>query len=114
MTGEEVTVWRATVTGTDGMDEPVCSWAGEQVGNCLVRPYAGDDVSNAPHTHGARVDYTIAFPKAYEGRSDLRGCKVSFRGIGFDGALSVVGAPDVTAPCPTAWDTLAKVGRVYG
>lgn len=114
MKGEQVTVWRKTQTGTDGMGEPEYTWAGEQVQNCLVRPYTGEDVTESPHIEGVRVDYTIAFPKTYAGRNTLRGCKVSFRNITQDDALLVVGAPDITSPCPTAWDTLVKVGCVYG
>lgn len=114
MTGEEVTVWRKTETGTDAFGEPEYTWTGEQVHNCLVRPYTGEDVTDTPHTQGVRVDYTVAFPKTYTGRGYLCGCKVSFRDIAQDDALWVVGAPDYTSPCPTAWDTLVKVGCVYG
>ena len=114
MKGETVTVWRKTEIGTDGMGEPEYTWTSEQVQNCLVRPYTGEDVTDTPHTQGVRVDYTVAFPKTYEGRDTLRGCKMSFRKITQDDALLVVGSPDITFPSPNAWDTLVKVGCVYG
>jgi len=31
-----------------------------------------------------------------------------------DTALLVVGYPDITDPCPTAWNMTATAGRVHG
>ena len=111
MLGEAVEVLRRTQSGTDIMGEPVYTWGAETVDNCLVRPLTGSDLNDAMRPDGVRVRYNVAFPKTYEGRATLRGCKVSLRGCE---PLFVVGEPDITNPCPTMWDVVAEVGRVDG
>lgn len=114
MFGEVVSVWRKTQTGTDAMGEPIYEWTSEDVANCLIRPLSGEDISEAARPDGVRASYSVAFPKTYLDRDSLRGCKVSFRDLGEDEALDVVGEPDITRPCPTAWDVIAQVGRADG
>lgn len=114
MLGETVTVWRKSQTGTDCMGEPAFSWEAEEVCNCLVRPLSGGDLADALRPDGVRAAYEIAFPKDYEGRGDLRGCKVTFRDMDEGQALLISGSPGITRPCPTEWDTTAEAGRTDG
>lgn len=114
MLGETVKVWRKEQASTDCMGEPVYTWTAEDVDDCIVRPLAGDNLTDATRPDGVVVSYSVAFPKTYKRRNSLRGCKVTFRDLTEKQALHVAGAPDITKPCPTAWDTIVEVGRVDG
>ena len=122
MLGETVAVLTRRQTGTDEMGEPVYEWESERVGNVLVRPLSGSDLTEPLRPDGIRVSYSLAFPKAWTagkapGFLDHR--RVALVDRGMDGAdartaLRVSGSPDRTKPCPTAWDTTCEVGRVDG
>ena len=122
MIGETVAVLTRTKTGTDEMGEPVYEWASERVENVLVRPLTGADLVDSLRPDGIRVSYSLAFPKAWTaGKAPgfLAHRRVALVARGMDGtdadaALRVSGSPDRTAPCPTAWDTIAEVGRSDG
>lgn len=102
------------------MGEPVWEWGHETVDGCLVRPLAGSDLEDAMRPDGVRVEYSVALPKAYtSSMAPLAHARVALVDRGMDpsdaeAALRVSGSPDVTRPCPTKWDVIAEVGRVYG
>lgn len=122
MLGETVAVLTRTKTGTDEMGEPTYEWASETVDNVLVRPLSGADLVDPLRPDGIRVSYSLAFPKAWtKGKKPgfLAHRRVALIARGMDAndadsALMVSGSPDRTAPCPTAWDTVAEVGRTDG
>lgn len=122
MLGETVAVLTRRRTGTDEMGEPVYGWSAEQVENVLVRPLSGSDLADPLRPDGIRVSYSLAFPKAWTaGKAPgfLAHRRVALVARGMDGndadaALRVSGSPDRTVPCPTAWDTIAEVGRTDG
>lgn len=114
MLGETVTVWRREQTETDAMGEPIYSWTGETVEDCVIRPSSGADLKDALRPDGVRVTATVAFPKTYNNRDSLAYCRLTFRDMQFDEALYVSGHPTHIEPCPTKWDTLAEAGRVDG
>lgn len=122
MLGETVAVLTRRKTGEDEMGEPVYEWDSERVENVLVRPLSGSDLTDSLRPDGIRVSYSLAFPKAWTaGKAPgfLAHRRVALVARGMDGndadaALRVSGSPDRTAPCPTAWDTIAEVGRTDG
>ena len=122
MLGETVAVLTRRKTGEDEMGEPVYEWGSEQVENVLVRPLSGSDLTDPLRPDGIRVSYSLAFPKAWTaGKAPgfLAHRRVALVARGMDGndadaALRVSGSPDRTVPCPTAWDTIAEVGRTDG
>lgn len=122
MLGETVAVLTRRKTGTDEMGEPVYEWSAEQVENVLVRPLSGSDLADPLRPDGIRVSYSLAFPKSWTaGKAPgfLAHRRIALVARGMDGndadaAFRVSGSPDRTAPCPTAWDTIAEVGRTDG
>lgn len=121
MLGETVAVLSRTEGEPDAMGEPAYTWSAELVDNCLVRPMTGGDLADAQRPDGVEVKYTIAFPKGYTG--DLaharialvsRGADVSDPAAAAKEALHVTGSPDITQPCPTAWNRLVEAGVVNG
>ena len=102
------------------MGEPTYGWGAETVGNCLVRPLPGSDLADALRPDGVRVQYSVALPKEYTATmAPLAHARVALVDRGMDpsdadAALRVSGSPDVTRPCPTAWDVVAECGRVDG
>lgn len=119
MTGETVAVLRRVAAGTDALGATVWRYVPERVTGCLVRPLDGSD-TDARRPDGVRAEYDVAFPKAYTASAaPLRGCRVALVERGMDESvpaecLRVIGSPDVTRPCPTAWDLVARCGRAYG
>ena len=122
MQGQPVAVLTRRKTGEDEMGEPVYEWDSERVENVLVRPLSGSDLADSLRPDGIRVSYSLAFPKAWTagkapGFLTHRRVALVARGMDerdADAALRVSGSPDRTAPCPTAWDTTAEVGRTDG
>lgn len=120
MMGERVAVLRRTRTGEDAMGEPVYGWSPEYVDGVLVRPLSGADLADPKRPDGVTVEYALAFPKAYTSTArPLRGCRIALTARGMDAAdpdaaLRVSGSPDVTRPCPTAWDMQVEAGRTDG
>ena len=122
MLGETVAVLTRHRTGEDEMGEPVYEWSAERVENVLVRPLSGSDLADPLRPDGIRVSYSLAFPKTWTagkapGFLAHRRVALVARGMDerdADAALRVSGSPDRTAPCPTAWDTTAEVGRTDG
>ena len=122
MLGETVAVLTRRKTGEDEMGEPVYEWDSARVENVLVRPLSGSDLADSLRPDGIRVSYSLAFPKAWTagkapGFLAHRRVALVARGMDerdADAALRVSGSPDRTVPCPTAWDTIAEVGRTDG
>lgn len=115
--GEEVTVLSSTVTGRDAMGEPTVEWEATVVPGCLVRPLAGSDAGGRRPAGRHRGELLHRVPQ------DVRGAaagalphRLTGRGMPADPdtALLVVGYPDITDPCPTAWNMTATAGRVHG
>lgn len=122
MLGEVVAVLTRRKVGEDAMGEPTYEWDAERVEDVLVRPLAGSDLTDPKRPDGVTVEYSLAFPKAWTiGKAPgfLAHRRVALVARGMDerdaeGALRVSASPDRTVPCPTAWDTIAEVGRVDG
>lgn len=122
MLGETVAVLTRRKTGEDEMGEPSYTWTAETVQNVLVMPVAGTDLGELTRPDGVRVEYSLAFPKEWTtgkqpGFLAHRRVALTARGMDKedpDSALHVSGSPDRTIPCPTAWDTIAEVGRIDG
>lgn len=117
MIGERVAVLTRREAGEDAMGEPVWEWSHEEVPNCLVRPLTPSEAADAKGPDGTEPRYAVAFPKAYAGELAHRRVALVDRGMDpedAEGAYRVVGSPDRTRPCPTAWDVVATVGRADG
>lgn len=117
MMGERVAVFTRTEAGRDSMGEPVYEWRSREVSNVLVRPLSATDESTAERPEGVAVSYRLAFPKG--AGVNLRHARVALLDRGMDAddadaAYEVAGDPDITKPCPTAWDLLADIGRRDG
>lgn len=117
MLGETVAVLMRRKTGADGLGEPIYEWVSERVDGVLVRPMTRDDVDEEDRPDGICVQYSLSFPKSYSGPS-LEHARIALVDRGMeedaDTALLVIGKPDVLRPCPTKWNMLVRVGRVYG
>ncbi len=117
MLGETVAVLSRRKIGEDELGEPVYEWESQRVDGVLVRPVSRDDPDEPERPDGIRVQYSLAFPKSYQGPS-LEHARIALvdRGMEEDpeDALLVSGKPDVLRLCPTKWNMIAKVGRVYG
>lgn len=122
MRGETITVLTRAEDELNDMGEPVYEWSATKVDNCLVKPLSGSDIDMAERPDGVEAQYTIAFPKTYTGPSLVHARVVLSDRVGevedateaATTALRVSGAPDITKPCPTAWNMLATVGVVNG
>lgn len=110
MVGEEVEVKTFGKTGTDPFGAPIESETIEKVGNVLVQPGASSDVVESNRPIGVSVNYTLHFPKTFDG--DLEGAKVNVRGNWYD----VIGRPDhyTLENTPTKWWMTVEVGAVNG
>lgn len=115
MLGEKVTVVTFEEVGENDLGEPICEPSRTEVEGVLVRPLAGSDLDDEERPEGIRVDYSLCFPKTYDGPS-LEHARIVLadRGMSEDDALLVVGRPDILRPCPTKWNMVVKAGRVYG
>lgn len=106
---EEVAVIRDSAR-LDDLGEPI-GFAAVPRGRALrgvPRPHLRLGGGSGPN--GARIAYTLHFPKTYRG--DLRGCSVEVRGEAF----AVVGDPMRTteAATPGAWNMAVEVARADG
>lgn len=110
MKGETVTVKTFTATGSDPFGSPVTEEVTQQVDNVLVQPGACADVVESNRPDGAKVNYTLHFPKTFD--MDLEGAEVKVRGIW----LKVIGRPDhyTLDNTPTEWWLPVEVGTVNG
>ena len=73
---EEVAVIRDSAR-LDDLGEPIDSRPSREAVRCVVCPGPTSDLG-AERPNGARIAYTLHFPKTYRG--DLRGCSVEVRG----------------------------------
>lgn len=117
--GETVTVLTYSEGENDEMGEPVKQWTAQTVSNVLVRPLSGSDEAEEERPDGVRATYTLAFPKtASDITPTLRGARIALTDRGMDNdpdkAFRVSGSPDITRPCPTAWNATVTIGYVYG
>lgn len=118
MLGEKITVLYRLSAGEDDLGEPIFEWTAVDVHGALVRPLSGSDIDDAKRPDGIRVEYSIAMPKSCPSIpwAHARVALVD-RGMDADdieGALRVVGSPDIVTPCPTKWNMIVEVGRVDG
>ena len=72
---EEVAVIRESAE-LDDLGEPIDSQPSREAVRCVVCPGPTSDLG-AERPNGARIAYTLHFPKTYKG--DLRGCSVEVR-----------------------------------
>lgn len=107
--GESVTV-RTPAVGYDEHMEEVSSWSGRVVEGVVVHPGATSDVFDGTRPDGARVAFTLGFPKTFT--ASLRGCRVIVRGV----ECAVIGDPHpLTAESvPGPWNYTAEVATVHG
>lgn len=121
MLGEKVVVLTRKESGKDNLDEPIYAWDEHEVEGVLVRPLSGREAQSDPSDEGGmdgiRIQYSLAFPKAYSGPS-LESARIALvdRGMSTkpEDALLVSGKPDIVRPCPTKWNMKVSVGRIYG
>lgn len=82
------------------------------VDNVVIRPKTPMDNIDMLHQQGAFVRFVIALPKGFHG--NLRACKVELVSRGDTTRYDVIGQPEKTVPCPTAWDTICELGVYDG
>lgn len=110
MIGETVIVEELGEAAGDPYGKPIHTVFESEVPNVLVAPGATRDVIESNRTDGARVAYTLYFPKSYTG--SLEGKRVNVRGEWLD----VIGSPRRYDPAttPTAWNMVVEVAKVDG
>lgn len=110
MQGETVTVMSRVLDGCDSFNDPVYRHDEIDVDNVLVAPGAVNDALESTRPDGVEVNYTLYFPKTFDG--DLECAKVVVRGE----ALDVIGHPDRfdDSVCPTEWNMVVEVGVLHG
>lgn len=110
--GVDVTVMRPYESGTDRFNNAVYGMTGESVGNVLVAPGGTQDLE-AARPEGVHVDYTLHFPRGYEG--DLEGCDVVLPAP-WSATCHVVGRPQkyVDANTPTPWNLPVECEVAHG
>lgn len=103
--GEAVVVVRPRASYDDIGEPTYGEPEREEVAGCLVVPGATADL-DASRPNGARVAYTVHFPKGYA--RGLRGCSLVVRGE----QLEVVGDPQRHGPAnvPGPWNMAAEAG----
>lgn len=115
--GETVAVLTRRKVDEDNLGEAIYEWTSQNVEGVLVRPIQRDDIGDEERPNGIRVQYSLSFPKSYSG-PPLEHARIALldRGMAEDPneALQVSGRPDILRPCPTKWNMIVKVGRVYG
>lgn len=109
ITGERVTVKRLIVACDELEEQTVEGVDEEDVENVVVVPGATADLDST-RPNGVSVEYTLCFPKTYEG--DLTGAVVAVRGVDY----KVVGNPQryTEANTPGDWNLTAEVTRTDG
>lgn len=110
--GVAVTVSTPTSTSNDRFGNPVTTWTDSVVDNVLVSPGVTDDLE-AARPDGVTVDYTLHFPKSFNG--SLEGCKITLPAP-WTGVYYVVGSPGpyIDANTPTAWNMPVEVTAAHG
>lgn len=110
LTGEAVTVIRRVESGRDDFNDPVYTDEEQVVDNVLVAPGDLADVVESTRPEGTEVNYTLYFPKSFDG--SLETAKIEVRGE----RLDVIGHPDRYDEkiCPTSWNMVVKVGVIHG
>ena len=110
--GETVTVNRPYQTGTDRFENIVYGMTGESVGNVLIAP-GSTELLDASRPEGAKVAYSLHFPKGYTGSLD--GCTVTLPSP-WSGTYKVIGDPRpyMDANTPTSWDRPVEVEAAHG
>lgn len=107
--GESVVVTRV-IKGFDDLGEPIPEREiKEQVDNVVVAPQTAAEL-DATRPNGAKIAFTLCFPKTYT--KDLYGCMVKVRGKTY----RVVGDPQswTVANTPTPWNYTVEVEAVNG
>lgn len=110
--GRIVTVVSKVQTGTDRFNEPIYSEVLNDVHNVVIQRGESSDL-DATRPEGARVDFTLHFPKTYTG--DLRGAEIVLYGE-FSGRYRIVGEPYpyMRENTPTPWYMPVEVVAVHG
>lgn len=110
ITGETIRLLTPAVTGVDEGNNEVIELSESIVSDVLVAPGSTPDVWASNRPDGARVVFTLHFPKWFT--ANLRGCEVIVRGL----RCRVVGDPQpyTLANTPTRWHMPAEVELVEG
>lgn len=101
-----------TVESYDRFNEPVYGLTGAEVDNVVIQ--RGDSQGlTATRPDGSKVDFTLHFPKTFEG--DLRGAEIILYGE-FAGRYKVVGEPYPyqIENTPTPWRMPVEVVAIHG
>jgi hypothetical protein len=112
--GELVRIELTAQSGVDAFNAPVFETTLLEVADVLVSPGATRDIEQSNRPDGARLAYTLHFPKAFTEAFEekLDGLWIQVRGE----RLRVVGSPRAYAPelTPGAWNMPVEVEAVNG
>lgn len=110
--GTTITVLRPFHDGTDRLGNPIEAFRPETVDDVLVSPGPTSNL-DATRPQGAKVAYTLHFPKPYA--EDLRGCHVELPQP-WGGRYRIVGqpVPYMEQNTPTRWWMPAEVEVAHG
>lgn len=110
--GVTVTVKAPVYGEPDRFGDLTKTYTESQVGNVLVSP-GSTSLLDASRPEGARVAYTLHFPKTFTG--SLEGCIVTLPSP-WAGDYRVIGDPRpyIDANTPTEWHTPAEVEAAHG
>lgn len=110
MKGETVKVKTFSDSGADPFGAPTSSESVETVDDVLIQVGACADLFESNRPSGAKVRYTLHFPKTFSG--DLEGAEIEVRGSWH----KVIGHPDhlTLENTPTRWWMAVEVGSVNG
>ena len=112
MTGTSVVVRTPQATEADRFGNEQYYFIETVVENVLVAPGATESLE-ASRPEGARVAYTLHFPKSFDGL--LEGCEVVLPPP-WDGVYRVIGnpMPYMEGLCPTRWNRTVEVEVAHG
>lgn len=61
--GMTITLWNKTITGTDGLGNPVYTWTSKTVDNVLVGQPTAEERTNELNMTGRMISYVLGIPK---------------------------------------------------
>ena len=110
MRGKPITVKTFEATGKDPFGSDVFADVESVVDNVLYSPGASSDVTESNRPSGAKVAYTLHFPKTFSG--SLAGAKLLIEGEWYD----VIGDPKpyMIENTPGDWWMTVEAGVVNG
>lgn len=117
MRGEAWTFYAPAEGAVDELGEPVKAYTAFELDNVLTKPATAEDLG-AERPNGVQIDFVLALPKERTEALDvtaLRGGYAVPKDAARDGGkYQIVGEPQITQPCPTAWNVTVNVGRSDG